>query len=155
MNKTIVFKFYFPCVSLPLQFVLPYQKYGTVQAEEVQPPSTSGTAQEFLKSPSASPADFKNDGSPEGLSQSKSFYSEFGALQPELYAQKDDVLHTSLEQEHVKPKSRRGSLHTKLKYDFRTSDFVVKLIEGKTYTRSPSPSSSPIYIVGTSYFSKS
>ncbi|XP_071823935.1 synaptotagmin-10-like [Apostichopus japonicus] len=111
------------------QFVLPYQKYGTVQAEEVQPPSSSGTAQEFLKSPSASPADFKNDGSPEGLSQSKSFYSEFGALQPELYAQKDDVLHTSLEKEHVKPKSRRGSLHTKLKYDFRTSDFVVKLIE--------------------------
>lgn len=47
-----------------------------------------------------------------------------GAIRPDLYPRKDIVLQqASLDGGH-------GRLHTRLKYDFRTSDLVVHLIEG-------------------------
>ena len=49
-----------------------------------------------------------------------------GAIRPDLYPRKDIVLQqASLDGGH-------GRLHTRLKYDFRTSDLVVHLIEGKS-----------------------
>ena len=49
-----------------------------------------------------------------------------GAIRPDLYPRKDIVLQqASLDGGH-------GRLHTRLKYDFRTSDLVVHLIEGQS-----------------------
>ncbi|KAL8563322.1 hypothetical protein ACOMHN_028845 [Nucella lapillus] len=51
------------------------------------------------------------------------FEANFGAIRPDLYPRKDIVLQqASLDGGH-------GRLHTRLKYDFRTSDLVVHLIE--------------------------
>lgn len=48
-----------------------------------------------------------------------------GAIRPDLYPRKDAVLQqSSLDRSF-------GRLHVRLKYDFRTSDLVVHLIEGK------------------------
>lgn len=48
-----------------------------------------------------------------------------GAIRPDLYPRKDAVLQqSSLEQS-------QGKLHIRIKYDFRTSDVLVHLIEGE------------------------
>ena len=48
-----------------------------------------------------------------------------GAIRPDLYPRKDVVL------EQSSLDASQGRLHTRLKYDFRTSDFIVHVIEGK------------------------
>ncbi|KAH3836013.1 hypothetical protein DPMN_109382, partial [Dreissena polymorpha] len=51
------------------------------------------------------------------------FDPSFGAIRPDLYPRKDAVLQqSSLDRSF-------GRLHVRLKYDFRTSDLVVHLIE--------------------------
>ncbi|XP_035828997.1 synaptotagmin-10-like, partial [Aplysia californica] len=53
------------------------------------------------------------------------FDANFGAIRPDLYPRKDIVLQqSSLDSGH-------GRLHTRLKYDFRTCDLVVHLIEAQ------------------------
>ncbi|KAK3097765.1 hypothetical protein FSP39_012990 [Pinctada imbricata] len=53
------------------------------------------------------------------------FDPNFGAIRPDLYPRKDAVLQqSSLEQS-------LGRLHLRIKYDFRTSDIVVHLIEAQ------------------------
>jgi hypothetical protein len=47
-----------------------------------------------------------------------------GAIRPDLYPRKDAVLQQSSVDRSF------GRLHVRLKYDFRTSDLVVHLIEG-------------------------
>ena len=50
-----------------------------------------------------------------------------GAIRPDLYPRKDAVLQqSSLDRSF-------GRLHVRLKYDFRTSDLIVHLIEGKSH----------------------
>ncbi|XP_033629389.1 synaptotagmin-5-like [Asterias rubens] len=64
-----------------------------------------------------------------------SFESDIGAVQPELYARTNEVLvrNSGVEKPDTtaKKKGKRGRLHVKLKYDFNTSDFVVKLLEAE------------------------
>lgn len=53
------------------------------------------------------------------------FEANFGAIRPDLYPRKDIVLQqSSLD-------GGQGRLHTRLKYDFRTCDLVVHLIEAQ------------------------
>lgn len=70
-----------------------------------------------------------------------SFESDIGAVQPELYARTNEVLvrNSGVEKPDTtaKKKGKRGRLHVKLKYDFNTSDFVVKLLEGMVPLRHP------------------
>ncbi|XP_038065817.1 synaptotagmin-5-like [Patiria miniata] len=60
-----------------------------------------------------------------------SFESDIGAVQPELYARTNEVLVLKEQVDTAKKKCNRGRLHVKLKYDFNTSDFVVRLIEAE------------------------
>ncbi|XP_022112239.1 synaptotagmin-6-like [Acanthaster planci] len=65
-----------------------------------------------------------------------SFESDIGAVQPELYARTNEVVVLKGAEaeggaDTAKKKCNRGRLHVKLKYDFNTSDFVVRLIEAE------------------------
>ncbi|XP_076445563.1 synaptotagmin-6-like [Babylonia areolata] len=53
------------------------------------------------------------------------FEANFGAIRPDLYPRKDIVL------QQASVDGSQGRLHTRLKYDFRTSDLVVHLIEAQ------------------------
>jgi hypothetical protein len=53
-----------------------------------------------------------------------------GAIRPDLYPRKDIVL------QQASLDGAQGRLHIRLKYDFRTSDLVVHLIEGRSRARS-------------------
>ncbi|KAK7494324.1 hypothetical protein BaRGS_00014427, partial [Batillaria attramentaria] len=53
------------------------------------------------------------------------FEANFGAIRPDLYPRKDIVL------QQASLDGGQGRLHTRLKYDFRTSDLVVHLIEAQ------------------------
>ncbi|BFZ09576.1 hypothetical protein BsWGS_12614 [Bradybaena similaris] len=56
---------------------------------------------------------------------SSTFDHSFGSIRPDLYPRKDIVLQqSSLD-------ASQGRLHTRLKYDFRTCDLVVHLIEAQ------------------------
>lgn len=53
------------------------------------------------------------------------FDPSFGAIRPDLYPRKDAVLQQSSVDQNL------GRLHIRLKYDFRTSDVIIHLIEAQ------------------------
>eukprot|EP00057_Strongylocentrotus_purpuratus_P014314 XP_011668788.1 PREDICTED: synaptotagmin-6 [Strongylocentrotus purpuratus] len=81
---------------------------------------------------SLSTSDSSHNGSFSG-----SFESEFGTVKPELYPRRDDRLVMNQSDQYgisgstirSKQGKKIGRLHVKLKYDFNTSDFVIKVVE--------------------------
>lgn len=108
------------------QFVVPHQKYTVQPGTDLL--STDKLSPDEKTVTSSSIEENSTDKDPTQSQRGEGLDSKLGTVQPDLYPRQDDVLHIS-QAKQQKTATCRGSLHTKLKYDFNTSDFVVKLVE--------------------------
>lgn len=124
-------------VSLFQNFFIPKERIAVQPiANRIQSPPQK------IESPNRSDPELNSlstsDSSHNG-SFSGSFESEFGTVKPELYPRRDDRLVMNQSDQYgisgsnirSKQGKKIGRLHVKLKYDFNTSDFVIKVVEGK------------------------